>query len=901
MARITVLSLGENPIQHLALTAAERAHARALVFPSIRSIRHFRRMCLSLNEGRTVISPYCFQVDDFIRECLRPDGLVLVGQEQRVLYLQKALRNVERGRLRSIFAGHSDDFCDNFMHFASTGSRLLRFFEELCAEQVSLDTLGKATAYTDYEAHISILREIAELYRVELEAAGLIDPMFLKLAGSVDVGWLDQFEQVHFLVGGYLTNFELGLLKTVSEVKPLEIIVRHEGVPDRQTGKIFSFFDAVPATVSEHAMPDVTEIRAFDNAVEQYGFIVGAIERALRAGFAPEDIVVVLPDARMKRILIGLDRNRIFSFAMGLDFKDTLLYSFLLTCGRLIKDKIGPEEYRREHVVEFLQHPFVRNRAGQIVPAHETLRSVKRGSRLKLLADEFCQGEGIRRVFQSVREVLSMRAAYPAFLLSLVQFVDDALGHLDKDFAVSIYRSPEFSESRRALREYLLESAAMPWEPFAGEDDPLVHMEYLMRQFEDLSYNDIAGGGVTVMGMLETRHIPFRVVIIPDMNEDFIPPRSEKDLFLNSEVRQFLGIPDYSDRESLVRSYFMSLVKNASMAFLGYVDRDDRGIRSRFIEEIMVRRGHGSEDPSWLRQTEHFRGLTFALAPREARHRLHDAVPAGENDMRRIQGMTLTPTMLKTFRECQYRFFLLHVKRLREPREPRRELGASDIGIIVHEALRNVYSGSVRFTDASELHSALRAEVQGIASAEYDAVGLNPQARFELDMVTERMGVFAEREMERFEQGWTPRYLEYELYHDLAGFRLAGRADRVDVRKAETGPEIAFIIDYKFSTVGRQRSFRYDRQFLEFQLPLYRMMLQSRHPNLVIEGFGYYDLKSKCELVRIVEEDPEEKFGALLGEILAGFKVSAREFVKTEDVKLCATCEFVRICGRMRR
>ncbi|MGW8272921.1 MAG: PD-(D/E)XK nuclease family protein, partial [Thermodesulfovibrionales bacterium] len=690
-------------------------------------------------------------------------------------------------------------------------------------------------------------------------------------------------------------------LKSISLAKPLEIVLRYEGVPDKQTGRIFSVFDAVPEYAAEAPMPTAMEIRAFDNAAEQYGFIVAAIERALRAGFAPEDIVIVLPDPKMKRLLIALDRNRMFSYAMGLDFGDSLLYSFLLICTRLIKGHADSQGYRREDVVEFLQHPIVKNQEGQVTAARTSLKSVMRSSRLILPVTAFCQGEGIRRVFDHVNSVLQAKASYPKFLLSLARCVDHVLDHLDQDFAASIGRSAEFSESRKTLQKNLLQEAAMPWEPFRGEDEPLVHMEYLMRQLEALSVNDVAGGFVTVMGMLETRHIPFKVVIIPDMNESVIPPRSEKDLFLNTGVRQYLGIPDYSDRENLVRSYFMSLIKNASMVFLSYVDRDDRGIRSRFVEEIIADRVNGNEDPYWLRKTEHARALTFARQPRDSHHRLPEAILAGESEMRRISRMTLTPTMLKTLRECPYRFFLMHVTRLREPREARPDLGAADIGIIVHAALRNVYSAKARFATAAALHEALREEIREVARQGYDAVWVNPQARFELDMVTERMGTFADREMERFEQGWTPRYLEHELHHELAGFRLAGRVDRVDVRHGDTGLERAYIIDYKFSSAARRRSFRYDSRFVEFQLPLYRIMLQSRYPRLVIEGFGYYDLKSKCELVHIAEEDTPEKFRELLSAVLDDLGKARKEFMKTKDLKICAKCEFVRICGRMRR
>ena len=52
--------------------------------------------------------------------------------------------------------------------------------------------------------------------------------------------------------------------------------------------------------------------------------------------------------------------------------------------------------------------------------------------------------------------------------------------------------------------------------------------------------DDVRGGKVTVMGVLETRGVRFEAVVIVDFNEGVVPATSSKDQFLNSQVRALL-------------------------------------------------------------------------------------------------------------------------------------------------------------------------------------------------------------------------------------------------------------------------------------------------------------------------------------------------------------------------
>ncbi|MEE9523154.1 MAG: PD-(D/E)XK nuclease family protein [Thermodesulfovibrionales bacterium] len=896
MVTLKTLNFDDDPIEYIAQNTLDDPTSYLAVFPTARNIRHFHNKLSILKAGDTAVSPYCYDVNRFISLCLDADGSALIPRQLRPFYLHKAIGKMKRERLDELFKGGAAEMQNDFIDFASTGGRILRFYDELFAEMIKTSDLKKASLYTDYERHITILDEMIKVYEEMLHQDGFTDAMFLKKEMKVRTGWLERFHKIYFLLGGYLTRFEIELLKRIGDEKDLEISLGYEGRPDEQIKKIFNHFNAEPETLKTSHLPSAIEIRAFDEVTGQFGLVMHGVERALSSGIEPEDIAVVLPDESFKRILSGLDRNRIFNFAMGLDLRDSLWYSFLKVTELLFIDRVNGPYFRSDGTIAFLKHPFIANLTPDRRWIDDLISGFKRHNKLVLKEQDFCTKDEIKDLFMQITSLMSTERRYDEFCLSIAAFFENLLTTVEPGFMDSILKSPDFNEAHKALINHLYQSAVMPFDCVYSGSDPLHHLVYLNSQLERLTYNDVAGGFITVMGMLETRNINFKAVIVPDMNEEIMPPGNEKEMFLNTRIREELGIPTYRDRENLARHYFTVLVKNADMVFLSYVDRDERPIRSRFIEEILIQQGHKGDDPQWLEEKRQYEDLIFTVKNGKAGPPLSDVIPKDEDALKRIEEMSYTPYKLRTYRLCSYKFYLLHIKGLEEPAEITEELEARDIGNLVHNALKNVYEREKSFSDPHTLHDMIREEVTK-ASGSCDILKISAHAVFERDILVDKLYQFALNEIKRFEGGWRPEILEHKVELKKDGLTYSGRIDRVDVRKEE-GMRHAVIIDYKFSNVRRLKTMVYDEDFFEFQLPLYRMMLKEEYPDLKVDGFGYYDLKDTFGLVMVTEKGSEEDFLSLLDDVTGEICSSNTDFVKTDDLSICMYCGFARICGR---
>ena len=100
-----------------------------------------------------------------------------------------------------------------------------------------------------------------------------------------------------------------------------------------------------------------------------------------------------------------------------------------------------------------------------------------------------------------------------------------------------------------------------------------------------MSQDDVRGGKVTVLGVLETRGVAYKGVIVVDFNDEFVPKRSQKDLFLSSAVRAQAGLPTKRDRENLQRYYYHQLFSKAQKIAIAFV-KNETSMPSRFLDEL---------------------------------------------------------------------------------------------------------------------------------------------------------------------------------------------------------------------------------------------------------------------------------------------------------------------------
>ena len=109
-----------------------------------------------------------------------------------------------------------------------------------------------------------------------------------------------------------------------------------------------------------------------------------------------------------------------------------------------------------------------------------------------------------------------------------------------------------------------------------------------LQRLGSRSLDDVRGGKVTVMGVLETRSVNFDAVIIVDFSDSNVPKKSDKDMFLNTAIREIANLPTMSDRESLQKHYYDLLISRSKEVAISYVSSND-STGSRFLKQLNIK------------------------------------------------------------------------------------------------------------------------------------------------------------------------------------------------------------------------------------------------------------------------------------------------------------------------
>ncbi|WP_292661252.1 PD-(D/E)XK nuclease family protein [Nitratifractor sp.] len=781
-----------------------------IVYPGSRAIRDALQERLS-EEG---FLPRMLRMDDFERRLILVPGKRMVDPMQRIFYLREAAGFAEFERLKTR---------RELIRFFSSSRDFFRFFEELALEKVAVEELARADAYAEFAEHIGILETLRENYRRILEREGFTDRIFLPEEYRLNRAFLGSFERMELHLEGYPGRFELELLERVASEKECRIRLRSTRFNRKVLERLREMGIELPEEEGELLIdlhrkevaafdPRPLEVRARVLAVqERYDQVATAlaeIQRMVESGIAPERIALILPDEKMSEIVALYDRLNNFNVAQGFAYSRQRGPSVLRALGEYWKS-------RESERLDFLESLGVDRQ------------------RLKALSSSAVTG--LEDFFAGIEALGVPELPTPALLDRL--------------------------EESAPLREKL--------PPLLHRFERLFGRERLTRAqwlhlwteaLEELRLDDVGGGRVTVMGVLETRGMRFDGVVLLDFNEGVVPASSGKDRFLDSRVRRFAGLPTRRDREALQKHYYARLMEKAQAVTLCYAEAENR-LPSRFLYELGLEEGERIEAP---------RGLLYPHSTPEP-SREDPRVEAFDPFAR-----TWSPAMLRSWLRCRRSFYYRYIRGLREPEEE----GLQE-GRFLHRLLQEVYTQRHRYESEEALRDAL-ARTMG------ELLPSSPENDYFRALWMRRLEGFVAEEIARFREGWRIEAVELTLDGMLEGLRFSGRADRLDVREGE-----ALILDYKTGSTADANRKKDPQKITDFQLPIYRRLLRERYSEVdaafikILEGGALEYLTAP--------EEKEAQLTEFLGELAA-----TREFVaeRTEDLDRCRFCAYRLLCER---
>jgi hypothetical protein len=194
--------------------------------------------------------------------------------------------------------------------------------------------------------------------------------------------------------------------------------------------------------------------------------------------------------------------------------------------------------------------------------------------------------------------------------------------------------------------------------------------------------------GIQIMGILETRSLDFRNLIILSVNEGVLPQNSASNSFIPYNLREAFGLPTIRHQDSIYAYYFYRLLQRAENITLIYNSSSDglkTGEMSRFLLQMKY-----SENPPET-ESQRFEIKAPGQVPCEIkRSRLHI------EKLRKIyftgDKKILSPSAVNTWINCRMKFYYRYVCGLKEPDKIVKEIDSAVFGKLLHYIMEKIYS-----------------------------------------------------------------------------------------------------------------------------------------------------------------------------------------------------------------
>ena len=775
-----------------------------IVLPSARAIRHEQLM----QESQTLFLPNYITMSDFISKLTLVKEYKFIDEDSRIVLL------LEASDFKAFSALQIER---NFFTFTKNSSYIFKFFEELSAELYDINLLSAADVYAEYEDHIAILQELYKRYEKLCDERKLLDRIFLPKLYEFNEAYAKTHKNVVIYLDGHLTNFELELLQKAVKFTNITICFWATRFNEKMQNKLNELgFELEAGFIYELDLNEAKIIskekilkdykltcNTFSESLLQVGFVQQKIYEFVQKGYKAQNIAVVLPNESMAEILKSFDEKCNLNLAMGDSFRNTRLYTKLNATLNAIEQDSKENEARVQ-------------RAGDELFLHLYAIYYKKVAEIDFLKQMNVVGES----FTNKQE------------------------------------KKIFSEELHKIQKIL---------PTMQDMSVKSLMNIFMQRLAQRTLDDVRGGKVTVMGVLETRSVHFDAVIIIDFDDKNVPKRSDKDMFLNTQIRQAASLPTMSDRENLQKHYYEMLMTRSKEVAISYVSSEQSN-GSRFLKQLGIK------------ENNLYNELDYA----EILFKRINKLPIQEKEIVEdysFKNIELSATRLKTFLTCKRKYYYKYIKQLKNHEIPKDMPQEYEIGNVVHRALKEVYTKQNHYTDVQKLK-------RDIEKALDEFCGESELDKYLVAMQKKRLQPFAEAEIKRFKEGWRVVSTEEYKKTPFAGLTIAGQIDRIDKKE-----NLIEVLDYKTGSYALYNKNNFT-DATDFQLEFYYLLAGGLGN---VQSCGFYDLKES----RIVPECfLEEKLEILKSHIKDLLSIESVNFEKCEELKPCQFCEYAIICGR---
>lgn len=944
----------------------------AVIFPNKRAGLFFNEY-LSLQSDRPIWSPAYLSISELFQSMIH---LKLCDRIQLVCQLYRVYVATTR----------STESLDDFYHW---GELLINDFDDVDKNMVdarrlfsNMEDLAQITADISYlnEEQVSAIRKFFKNFSLEKEtelkkkfksiwnSLGDIYAGFrstLEKQGLAYEGMLHRavirhmenidlpYEQYAFIGFNVLNKVEHQLFKTLKEKGKALFYWDYDVyyVPEnpKENRNVHEAGTFMRRNLIDFPHPEEFRTTCFDNLSQKKDitYIASPTENAqtrflsdwLNSNITQkekETAVILCNEALLQPVLHALPESvKHVNITMGFPLSQTPVFSFMKALMELYTTGYDRHagRYDYQSVTSVLKHPYTRQLSGE---AEKLFYNLTKKNRFFPLPAELGPDPFLQSLFHPIgfdNEELCHRLNEILQRVTTIYKQDSQEGTTARETAFDqLYRESLFKVYTVINRFHtLIENKELTVKP-----ETLIKLINRILSTVHIPFHGEPAIGLQIMGVLETRNLDFKHLILLSVNEGELPKTGGDSSFIPYHLRKAFGLTTIEHQMAVYAYYFYRMLQRAEKITLLYHTTTEgmhRSEWSRFMLQFLL---EGKQPIKRLY-------LEAAQSPRQT-----DAIDIPKDrhinetlrkrfDMHRNKEAFLSPTALNAYIECKLKFYLRYVADLKAPDEANADIDSPTFGNIFHKTAENIYNDLKERADLitrARLESLLKDDIKlrkyvdDAFKKEFFKIGPNEKATYNgLQLINYEVILAYIKQLLKIDARYAPfTYIGAEqrvsgIYEvdvqeteERIKIRIGGIIDRMDSKAG-----ILRIVDYK---TGRHDSTAPDMETVFkdsrkkgmnyiFQLLLYADIISSQK-NLPIKPSLLYIQKASNETYspdiyigtykekKAVDDyaDYKDTFRKLLEKLLKELFGPEGNFTQTTNSDHCKYCSFKALCKR---
>lgn len=372
--------------------------------------------------------------------------------------------------------------------------------------------------------------------------------------------------------------------------------------------------------------------------------------------------------------------------------------------------------------------------------------------------------------------------------------------------------------------------------------EDIVVLERLYSDILSKEVIDLRGNphkGLQIMGMLESRVLDFKNVIMTSVNEGVLPSGKSSNSYLPYDIKVHYDLPTYTDKDAVYTYHFYRLLHRAQNIEIIYTTSSSglgSSEKSRLILQLEAEGVH---------KVQH----QVAAAPIFKATTPLESIPktlAVQEKIKAFFKSGISPSAIGSYLRNPLDFYYQYILRVPRPDQVEETIASNTMGTIVHNVLEELYTPFkgklITANDIKAFISKSKSTVDIEFKKQSGFTKLQGQNLIIYEVICRFIDNFLKMEIQSLKSGASLHIhsledkLKTPLTHPSLPFEinLKGTVDRVDVYN-----NVMRVIDYKTGTVEKTNLKIKDWEDLlaeegkfekAFQILLYAYMLHQKKP-----------------------------------------------------------------------